>query len=131
MNIREAAAELGIQPKALRRVLRANPAFGGVGMGNTYNLTPDQVERLRKVIPTAGKANTDFPFPELDQTKGFPVRDLRRMRRDPELRARVLEQRAARQRRLLDRLADPEVAAFCASVRDQERAKEAATWLTV
>lgn len=99
MDSTQAARELNISPRQLRRFMRANPTFAPVGMGGRYTFSQDDIERIRASLPT--KKPKDPPeFAWLDQTPGFTLAEVR----DPRMRREVLEQRRERQRRLNERL---------------------------
>lgn len=122
MNIRTAAAHLNTTPKALRRYLRRHPGFGTIGVDGMYDLTPNQVKALKDKVPIVKEDN--MPFPELDSDPGFSPDQLHEMRYNPKVRQEVLKRRSERRERLLTRLADPEVQAFCEATRRAERLLE-------
>ena len=99
MDSTQAARELNISPRQLRRFMRANPTFASVGMGGRYTFSQDDIETIRASLPT--KKPKDPPeLAWLDQTPGFTLDQVQ----DPRMKREVLEQRQARQRRLNERL---------------------------
>ena len=99
LDTTQAARELGISPRQLRRFMRSHPTFATVGMGGRYTFSQDDIETIRASLPT--KKPKDPPeLAWLDQTPGFTLAEVR----DPRMRREVLEQRRERQRRLNERL---------------------------
>lgn len=99
MNSDQAAAELGISPRSLRRFMRAHPEYARVGFGGRYVFDADAIEVIREQLPTRGpKEPPELAW--LDQTPGFTMEQVS----DPRMKQQVLQQRRERQARLNERL---------------------------
>ncbi len=46
----EAAVEIGVEPRALRRYLRGNPSYSNAGIGGRYMFTEEQVRQLHRQL---------------------------------------------------------------------------------
>ena len=105
----DAATELDIDPRALRRFLRNDPTYRNVGMGGRYVFTEAELKSLKHAYAhAAGKGRprkADEPDPRiLDDDPGVPVEKLGRKGLTPSLRAQRQAARAQRQQRLLIRM---------------------------
>lgn len=87
----EAAAELGIEAKKLRQLLRADPTFKAPGSGASWSFSTGDMPALRRIV----KAHTDKPRgtktnktgAARDDDQGLPMRVANS--RDPQARAAV------------------------------------------
>lgn len=105
----EAAAELGIDPRSLRRFLRNDESYRNVGMGGRYAFTESELVSLKRAYlhssPSTRKVprtTTDDRF--MDDDPGVPVEKLSARGLTPSLRASRQAARAQRQQRLLTRM---------------------------
>lgn len=107
----EAAVELGIDPRALRRFLRNDASYRNVGMGGRYMFTPPELRSLKRAYAAHLKTHPSTPKivdgddPHLlDDDKGVPLSALGPKGLTPSLRAQRAQARALRQQRLLTRM---------------------------
>jgi hypothetical protein len=109
------AAELGVDPRALRRFLRAHQNYQNVGMGGRYVFTEADLPGLRHDLKASGKA-PKAPRVEvaeecfLDEDPGMGPEVLEMIRRSPFYREKFRryrrQARALRQQRLSTRMAE-------------------------
>jgi hypothetical protein len=108
----EAAAELEIEPKALRRFLRSDPARRNAGQGGRYVFTDPDLASLRHSLKRAGYEvrvpSTEIDRPFLDDDPGCSLDKLLWAQGDRaalgRLRDERREARADRQQRLRVRI---------------------------
>lgn len=105
----DAATELGIDPRALRRFLRNDESYRNVGMGGRYTFSESELRSLKRAYLSAQRGKTTArPEPAdpriLDDDRGVPVEKLGRKGLTPSLRAQRQQARALRQQRLLTRM---------------------------
>jgi hypothetical protein len=105
----EAAAEIGVDPRALRRFLRNNDSYRKAGMGGRYTFSASEVQVLKRAYlaahPTTGRVVEKDDDPKiLDLDPGLPLEKLTPKGLTPEDRAARREARAARQQRLKTRI---------------------------
>jgi hypothetical protein len=112
----DVAAELGIEPRALRRFLRSHPSYQNVGMGGRYMFTDADISGIRhdyrqatkgQVVKAKRKRERDPRI--LDVDPGMSPEVLELIQRHPFYREKFRryrsDARAARQQRLRDRIA--------------------------
>lgn len=98
-NTDQAAEQLHLSPRALRRFMRKYPDLAQVGFGGRYVYSPEDIETIRSMSP--GRRTMDPPELEwLNQTPGFTPEQVN----NPRMKRAVLEQRRERQQRLNERL---------------------------
>lgn len=113
----EAAAEIGCDPRALRRFLRSNDSYRNAGIGGRYFFDASELASLKRTFlkhyTPAGASNKGQEAPEsakLNQDEGVPLEQYEASRGDrraeAKLRTERREARAARQQRLRTRIAD-------------------------
>lgn len=108
----EAAAELDIDPRALRRFLRQDDSYRNAGMGGRYMFNESELVSLRKAYTSWQKSHpvkkrkVDEVDPRiLDDDPGVPLEKLSARGLTPSLRASRAAARAQRQQRLRVRIA--------------------------
>jgi DNA-binding transcriptional MerR regulator len=106
----EAAAELGIDARMLRRYLRADDSYTNAGQGGRYNFTDQDLARLRHAMKPKGVVQVRQSLKEaddhyLDDDPGVPLRRYTAALQSPQalaqLRAERRWARARRQQRLV------------------------------
>lgn len=114
----EAAAEIGCDPRALRRFLRSNDSWRNVGIGGRYAFSEAEVRSLAKQLKAAGQhappkrrgQRVVEQSSPLDQDPGVTLEKFESTRGDRHAEARLREERrearAARQQRLRTRMAE-------------------------
>lgn len=108
----EAAIELAIEPKALRRFLRSDPARRNAGQGGRYVFTEPDITSLRHQLKRAGfsvtSPSTELDRPFLDDDPGCELDRLLGAQDDRvalwRLREERREARMDRQQRLRTRM---------------------------
>lgn len=110
----EAAVELGVEPRALRRWLRNNPSYRNAGIGGRYMFQQHDIDLMRRQLKHDGVAVQGFvPLKTkdpalLDGEPGCPLDKLLVAQGDraslERLRVDRREARAGRQQRLRTRM---------------------------
>lgn len=108
----EAATELNIDPRALRRFLRNDASYKNAGMGGRYNFSEAELKSLRHAYAAhlkkhpAGKGRVveDTDPRILDDDPGVPVEKLSARGLTASVRAQRAEARQLRQQRLVERM---------------------------
>lgn len=93
-TLADAANHYGINPKALRRLIRKNPSWHRAGVGGRYTFTEADLKALGALIKTKPQKRDD------DDTPGMTIEQVIQARTDRALRAQQMKQRAERQARL-------------------------------
>lgn len=131
----EAAAELGVNPRILRRFLRTDSSWHAAGQGGRYSFTKAEVTALGKALakyrtgeaPKRRAPKGDDTF--LNDPPARTPEDLAR-RITPAERQAAQQRRAHRQQRLQRRLDElfPATADKPAGIAPRTQAERAATW---
>jgi len=101
----EAAATIGVDPRALRRFLRNNDSYRNAGMGGRYQFTESEVASLgRALSKQARKAPVVPEVTILDEDPGVPLERLTPKGLPADVRKARRDARAARQQRLTARM---------------------------
>lgn len=113
-GVADVAAELDVDPRALRRFLRSDPSYRNAGMGGRYIFSDAEKDSLKRAYtaslksrPDGGKRPVASPADDhfLDDDPGVPVEKLHRKGLTPSLRAQRQAARSLRQQRLTQRMA--------------------------
>lgn len=108
----EAAAELDVHPRVLRRFIRSNDSWKNATHAGRYSFSESEMKSLKvqfpkwqsNRIPRRSTTQAVEEIAELDLDPGINPEDMTRMKTDPAFRREVLERRRIRNEKLRARI---------------------------